>query len=101
MVLPAYLVSSGLGSKVSRWLTPPFMNSQMTLLAFGGKCGLPSGGAQAPSEPRATPSRCEHGAQGQAGEAHAQVGEEGPAGIAAAGGSPIGLAMGRSPVSGW
>ena len=46
IVLPAYLVSIGLGSKLSRWLTPPFMNSQMTLLAFGAKCGWPSGGAQ-------------------------------------------------------
>ena len=26
------------------WLTPPFMNSQITLLALGGKCGRPSGG---------------------------------------------------------
>src|SRR6476660_5684204 len=54
--LPANLSNSGFGSNVSRWLTPPFMNSQMTLLALGGKCGLPSGGAHAaPGE--AYPSR--------------------------------------------
>src|SRR3954451_13120941 len=41
------------------------MNSQMTRLALGAKCGRPSGGAQAPSlgtaaesSARATPSRC-------------------------------------------
>ena len=49
MVLPAYFVSIGFGSKLSTWLTPPFMNSQMTLLALGGKCGWPSGGVQSPS----------------------------------------------------
>src|SRR5580692_2197017 len=36
---PAYLVSAGLGSKVSMWLTPPLMNKEMTLLARGAKCG--------------------------------------------------------------
>ena len=46
IVLPAYLVSIGLGSKLSMWLTPPFMNSQITLLAFGAKCGCPVGGDQ-------------------------------------------------------
>ena len=44
IVLPAYLFRAGLGSKLSTWLVPPIMNSQMTLLALGGKCGLPSGG---------------------------------------------------------
>jgi len=34
------LVNSGLGSNVSRWLVPPFMNREMTALAFGGKCGF-------------------------------------------------------------
>ena len=47
IVLPAYLFSAGLGSKLSMWLTPPTMNSQMTRLAFGAKCGRPSGGAKA------------------------------------------------------
>ena len=28
--------SSGLGSKVSTWLTPPYMNRQMTALAVAG-----------------------------------------------------------------
>src|SRR5579864_7315998 len=44
MDLPAYLLSSGLGSKPSRWLTPPAMKIQMTLLALGWKWGRPSGG---------------------------------------------------------
>ena len=58
IVLPAYLLSSGLGSKLSRWLVPPIMNSQMTLLALGAKCGRPSGGDQpADASARATPSR--------------------------------------------
>src|SRR4051812_14986877 len=57
-VLPAYLLRAGLGSKLSSWLTPPDRNTQMTLLALGGKCGLPSGGAQrGPSSARARPSR--------------------------------------------
>ncbi len=37
IVLPAYCVSMGLGSKLSMWLMPPFMNSQMTLLALGAQ----------------------------------------------------------------
>ena len=37
IVLPAYLLSIGLGSKLSIWLTPPFMKSQITLLACGAK----------------------------------------------------------------
>src|SRR5437868_166803 len=45
MVLPAYLARAGLGSKLSTWLTPPHMNSQMTLFAFGVKWARPSGGA--------------------------------------------------------
>src|SRR5579884_673267 len=36
---PSRLASSGLWSQVSTWLGPPFMNSQMTALAFAGKCG--------------------------------------------------------------
>ena len=61
------------------------MNSQMTLLALGGKCGLPSGGRPVghrigPHDPVAG----EHRPQRQPGEAHAQVGEEGPAMNAAA-----------------
>jgi hypothetical protein len=47
-VLPAYLFSSGFGSKLSSWLTPPERNTQMTDFAFGAKCGLPSGGAHEP-----------------------------------------------------
>src|SRR6266446_2538222 len=35
MFLPAYWFRAGLGSKVSTWLTPPNMNSQITRLAFG------------------------------------------------------------------
>src|SRR5262245_29034922 len=57
MVLPAYWLRAGLGSKLSTWLVPPTMNSQMTLLALGGKCGLPSGGDQRPSSAHTTPSR--------------------------------------------
>src|ERR1700730_2250015 len=37
---PWYFLSSGLGSNVSMWLTPPVMNSEMTALARGLKCGL-------------------------------------------------------------
>src|SRR3989442_899061 len=59
MDLPAYLFSSGFTSKLSTWLTPPQRKIQMTDLALGGKCGLPSGGRQpeAGDSPRATPSR--------------------------------------------
>src|SRR5579864_7982701 len=57
MFLPAYLFSAGLGSKVSTWLTPPSMNIQITLLALGGKCGLPSGGAQVSAVGAALASR--------------------------------------------
>ncbi len=57
MDLPAYLSSIGLGSKLSRWETPPFMKSQITLLAFGRACGCPSGGAhRAGADARAIPS---------------------------------------------
>src|SRR5215468_3255667 len=56
MVLPAYLLRAGLGSNVSRWLTPPSMNSQITRFARGAKCGLPSGWFFT-SAARATPSR--------------------------------------------
>src|SRR5579872_1431754 len=61
MDLPAYLLSSGLGSKPSRWLTPPAMKIQMTLLALGWKWGRPSGGkrgfswAARPSRNKAAP----------------------------------------------
>src|SRR5262249_49810160 len=37
MVLPAYLFNSGLGSKLSTWLTPPHRKIQITDLALGGK----------------------------------------------------------------
>src|SRR5262245_47232831 len=59
MDLPAYFVSSGFTSKLSTWLTPPQRKIQMTDLARGGKCALPSGGCQpeAGDSPRATPSR--------------------------------------------
>ena len=36
---PAYLVSAGFGSKVSTWLTPPLMKSEITAVARGAKCG--------------------------------------------------------------
>src|SRR2546426_8142913 len=36
---PASLCNIGLGSNKSRWLGPPSMNSQMTDLALGRKCG--------------------------------------------------------------
>ena len=36
---PAYFVSAGFGSKVSTWLTPPLMKSEMTAFARGSKCG--------------------------------------------------------------
>src|SRR5436305_6423016 len=52
MLLPSYLFSAGLGSKLSTWLTPPHRKIQMTDFALGGKCGLPSGRSPA----RATPS---------------------------------------------
>ncbi len=38
--LPSYLSSAGFGSKVSTWLGPPSMNSTMTDLALGAKCGF-------------------------------------------------------------
>ena len=47
MLLPAYLFKAGLGSKLSTWLTPPHRKIQITDLALAGKCGLPSGGAEA------------------------------------------------------
>ena len=58
MVIPSYLLSAGLGSKVSTWLTPPCMKIQMTLLALGVKWGLPSGGSHASEVlAKAIPSR--------------------------------------------
>ncbi len=35
IVLPAYRSMAGLGSKLSRWLTPPRIISQITRLALG------------------------------------------------------------------
>ena len=81
IVLPAYLFSAGLGSKLSMWLTPPIMNSQMTLLAFGGKVRLAvrrgpgPGRSSRPGDAVAV----EHRPKRQAGEAHAHVGQEAPA----------------------
>ena len=73
MVLPAYLLSAGLGSKLSTWLVPPTMNSQMTFLASGREVRpavgrRPGGLAVGPRDAVAV----EHRAQDQAGEAHAQ-----------------------------
>src|SRR6266508_2863526 len=56
-VLPAYLLSAGLGSNVSRWLYPPDRKTQMTDFALGAKVGLPVGGDQPGSAARAMPSR--------------------------------------------
>ena len=56
--LPAYLLSAGLGSKLSRWLMPPTRKIQMTFLALGRRWGRPSGGAQPRSRrPGTMPSR--------------------------------------------
>ena len=53
------------------------MNSQMTLLAFGGKCGWPSGGGHAADSSASHDAVLgQHRAQRQAGEAQADVGEE-------------------------
>src|SRR4051794_30759517 len=38
--LPLYFSRAGLGSNVSTWDGPPFMNRWMTRLARGLKCGL-------------------------------------------------------------
>jgi hypothetical protein len=46
MDLPAYFVSIGFGSKLSMWLTPPRMKSQITRFAFCGITGSPLGGCQ-------------------------------------------------------
>src|SRR5213594_2370719 len=85
MDLPAYWFSSGLTSKLSTWLTPPQRKIQMTDLARGGKCGLPSGGRQleAGDSPRATPSR-NNIAESESGETHSGVQEEGTSGNAGA-----------------
>ena len=86
IVLPACLVSSGLGSKLSRWLTPPRIISQMTRFARGGKWGLPSGGTQpCTGSARSHAVAVEHRARGQADEAHADVGQEAPPRAAATG----------------
>src|SRR3954451_1314400 len=55
IVLPAYLFNIGFGSKLSTWLQPPFMNSQITFFAFGAKCGTPVGGDQPDSLPNPSP----------------------------------------------
>jgi hypothetical protein len=34
------------------WLVPPIMNSQITLLARGAKCGCPTSAAEAPNPSR-------------------------------------------------
>jgi len=36
-VMPAYLLSAGLGSNDSMWLTPPAMNNQITFFALASK----------------------------------------------------------------
>ena len=36
---PAYFASAGFGSNVSIWLQPPPMNSEITAVARGAKCG--------------------------------------------------------------
>lgn len=59
-VLPAYLLSAGLGSKVSRWLYPPERKIQTTDRARAGECAaLSKGVAPRPSSanmaPRAIP----------------------------------------------
>ena len=51
--LPLCLVSSGLGSNVSTWLTPPYMKRTMHALALAGKCGAL--GASGESSGRAPP----------------------------------------------
>ena len=84
MLLPAYLVSSGLGSNVSMCETPPFMNSQMTLLALGGAVRLAVGRRESRRR-RGEAIALQHGAERQAGEAHAEVGKEGPPVHAASG----------------
>src|SRR6185436_13416512 len=78
MVLPAYLFSSGFGSKLSMWLVPPIMKSQITVLALGLKWGLPSGGRHAPASSfsPAEAFAVEHRAQGEPGESHSRVGQK-------------------------
>src|SRR5207342_1447358 len=58
---PAYFASAGLGSKVSTWLQPPPMNSEMTAVARGLKWGgfgaygfTPTAAASQPSRPPCT-----------------------------------------------
>ena len=45
-LLPAYSLSAGLGSKLSRWLMPPIRKIQMTFLALGRKWAEPSSGVR-------------------------------------------------------
>ena len=79
IVFPAYLLSAGLGSKLSTWLVPPIMNSQITFLAFGGKVGPAV--RRRPAWPVSTHDTVamEHGTQDEPREAHAHVGQERPA----------------------
>src|SRR5262245_19716540 len=53
---PANLSRAGLGSKVSRWLGPPSINSQMTDVACGWWCGFfgASGSGSLSSAPNAS-----------------------------------------------
>src|SRR5215471_6294372 len=45
---PASFSNSGLGSKRSRWLGPPSMNSQITDFAVGAWCGFFAASGSAP-----------------------------------------------------
>ena len=59
-VLPAYRFSAGLGSQVSRWLTPPERKIQMTLFVFGREMGPAVGrrpGGAVAGSARTIPSR--------------------------------------------
>ena len=78
IVLPAYRFRAGLGSKLSRWLVPPIMNSQITFLALGGKMGpvrrAPGGRLRRIGS--RDPVAVQHRAQGQSGETHAHICQE-------------------------
>ena len=74
------LLSSGLGSNVSRWLGPPAMNRKMTDLALAGMMGrLAASGLAAVDEPARTAlASCslEQRGQGQPAEAAERVADE-------------------------
>ncbi len=72
--LPANRFNSGLGSKLSTWLTPPQRKIQMTALAFGTVRGSRDVLLEAGGLDRRLAGQ--HRTQGQAGEAHARVGQE-------------------------